>query len=132
MGMIPFGAQRIIDARQKGMKPAELVLISLIGRLNEKNPTVYADSRREYAWFWARGLKVCVFASTGLNWRPVALAIASERPSALHLWDADRREGADVFLLPNMADLDRPRSEWRLNLDFLPWLPFQNEEFAWN
>lgn len=46
MGIIPHGAQRIIDARQKGMKPAELVLVSLIGRLNENNPTVYADPRR--------------------------------------------------------------------------------------
>lgn len=130
--MIPHGAQRIIDARQKGMKPAELVLVSMIGRLNENNPTVYADPRREYEWFWARGLQVCIFASTEVSWRAVALPIKRQSPSALYLWDADRREGAEVFLIPNMADLDKPRNEWRLNLDFLPWLPSQNEEFAWN
>lgn len=132
MGIIPHGAQRIIDARQKGMKPAELVLVSLIGRLNENNPTVYADPRREYEWFWARGLQVCIFASTEVNWRAVALSIKRHGPSALYLWDADRCGGAEVFLIPSMADLDKPRSEWRLNLDFLPWLPSQNEEFAWN
>lgn len=130
--MIPHGAQRIIDARNKGMKPAELVLVSLIGRLNEANPCVYADPRREYEWFWTRGLQLCIFASAEVNWRPVALSIKRQSPSSLYLWDADRREGAEVFLIPNMADLDKPRSEWRLALNFLPWLPSQNEEFAWN
>lgn len=130
--MIPFGAQRIIDARQRGMKPAELVLVSLVGRLNENNPTVYADPRREYEWFWARGLQVCIFASTEVNWRAVALSIKRQSPSALLLWDADRREGADVYFLPHVDDIGKPPSERRWHLDFLPWLPWQNQEFAWN
>ena len=132
MGMIPNGAQRIIDARKKGMKPAKMVLVSLIGRINEKNPTVYANPSNEYDWSWLRGLQVCVYTTSDANWRPVARSIASQRPSFFGLWDADRREGADVYFLPDVVDIEKPRSEWRWNLDFLPWLPFQNEEFIWN
>lgn len=132
MGMIPNGAQRIIDVRKKGMRPAEMVLVSLIGRINELNPTVYASAKKDYDWSWLRGLQVCIYTTPEADWRSVARSIASQKPSFLGLWDADRREGADVYFLPNVADIEKPKSEWRWHLDFLPWLPWQNQEFAWN
>lgn len=132
MGMIANGAQPILDARKKGMKPAEMILVSLIGRINEKNHTVYADPRKEYEWSWTRALSVCVYTSPTINWRAVARSIAAEQPSFLGVWDADSRKGANVYLLPHPDDINKPQDQWRLILDFLPWLPFQNEEFAWN
>lgn len=130
--MIASNAQPILDARRKGLKPAEMILVSLIGRVNEQNHTVYADPKKEYDWKWARGLRICIYTSPDVNWRAVARSIASERPSFLGLWDADRRQGANVYLLPHPSDIDKPQNEWRWNLDFLPWLPTQNQEFAWN
>jgi hypothetical protein len=132
MGMIPLGATPIVEARKKGLKPAQMVLVSLMGRLNEKNPTVYAHPGKEYDWLWARGLQVCIYTTPDANWRPVARAIASQRPSFLGLWDVSRLEGADVHLFPNIDDLEKPRDQWRWSLDFLPWLSWQNKEFAWN
>lgn len=125
------GAQRILQARMKGFKPAEVILVSLVGRINELNHTVYANPEKEYDWRWARDLQVCIYTSPGVNWRPVARSIASERPSSLWVWDVDNREGAHVYLFAHLADIDRPQSEWRWLLDFLPWLPFQNTGFAW-
>jgi hypothetical protein len=132
MGMIANGAQPIIDARKRGMKPAEMILVSLVGRLNEKNHTVYANHKKVYDWLWVRGLQVCIYAAPGVDWRHMARSIAAERPSFLGVWDADHQQGANVYLLPHPADLDKPQSQWRWNLDFLPWLPTQNKEFAWN
>lgn len=130
--MIAPGAQQIFDARKKGLKPAEMILVSLIGRINEQNHTVHANPRNSYDWIWARGLQVCIYTSPGVEWKPVARSIASERPSFLAVWDADNRQGANVYLLPHPADIDKPKTQWRWVLDFLPWLPSQNKEFAWN
>lgn len=130
--MIASNAQPILDARKKGYKPAEMILVSLIGRINETNHTVYANPQKEYDWKWTRGLEICIYTSLGINWRAVARSIASERPSYLAIWCADSRQGAQAFLLPNPADIDKPKNQWRWNLDFLSWMPCQNEEFAWN
>ncbi len=130
--MIASNAQPILDARRKGYKPVEMILVSLIGRINEPNHTVYANPRTEYEWKWARGLQVCIYTSTGVDWRLVARSIASERPSFLMIWDVDNRQGANVYLLPHPADIDKPKNQWRWSLDFLPWLSIQNQEFAWN
>jgi hypothetical protein len=132
MGMIAPNAQPILEARTNGLKPAEMVLISLIGRINEQNHTIYANPKRQYDWLWVRGLQVCIYAARDVDWRNLARSVASERPSYLALWDADRRQGANVCLLPDPADIEKPQAEWRWNLDFLPWLPSQNKEFAWN
>ncbi len=130
MGVIASNAQPILDARQKGLKPAEMILVSLIGRINEPNHTVYANPKTRYEWLWARGLQICIYAAKDVNWADTARSIASEGPSYLAIWDADRHEGSDVHFLPNPADIHKPKTDWRWNLDFLPWLPFQNREFA--
>lgn len=130
--MTANGAMPIIAARRKGFKPAEMIIVSLIGRINEPNHTVYASPKTEYDWKWARGLQVCIYASPKVNWQPVARAIAAELPSFLGIWDADNRQGANVYLLPYPDDIGMPRNQWRWRLDFLPWSPSQNAEFAWN
>jgi hypothetical protein len=132
MGIIAPNAQAILDVRRKGLKPAELILVSMIGRLNEPNHTVYASSSKQYDWMWARGLQVCIYATAGIQWRGVARDLASAKPSWLGLWDADLHEGTDVFLLPDTSDIDKPQTDWRWNFHFLPWLPCENKDFAWN
>lgn len=61
MKTLPRNAKPIWDARVAGKKPAGLVCISLIGRLNVPNPTVYADADTHPAkleWRWVRDLSV--------------------------------------------------------------------------
>lgn len=132
MGMMPSNAQPIVDARKRGLKPSELILVSLVGVINEKNHTVYAKPKTDYTWFWVRGIKVCVYTLPDVEWRPVVRSIAFERPSYLAIWDVANQEGADVHLFPNPDDVVKPQSEWRWQLDYLPWLACENEAFAWN
>lgn len=128
--MIPNGAQPIIAARAKRMRPAEMILVSLIGRINEPNHTIYAQPECDYEWDYLRGLQVCIYATTGIDWKRTAMGIAKVRPEYLALWDAGRNEGAQLWLFPVSADIEKPREQWRWFLDHLAWTPFENREFA--
>ena len=59
--MIAKNAQPIIDARLRGKKPADMVIVSLVGPVGMENPTVFADPAQQYDWRWCRGLDVCVY-----------------------------------------------------------------------
>lgn len=128
--MIPVGAQKIIDVRTKGFKPDEMILVSFIGRINELNYTVYAMPGRDYDWFWIKGLQVCIYASSGVDWIEAALAMTMAKPSYLGLWDVGRSQGAELWTLPAVADIDKPPSQWRWLINYMPWTPAQNWRFA--
>lgn len=129
--MIPNGAQQIIDARKRGMKPAEMLIVSLIGKVDELNYTIYANAQAEYEWFWVRGLKVCLYVNQKSNWKPVIAAMARNFPEWLGLYDVDQFKGATASYLPRVEDIEKPKNQWRYKLDFLPWTKWQNEQFAW-
>lgn len=130
--ILPNGAQPILDARKRGFKPAEMLIVSLIGRVDELNHTIYANPATEYDWRWMVGLDACIFVRHGVSWQGVAMAIARARPRWLGLYDVDRFQGADVWALPRVEDIDKPQSQWRWKLEFLPWMNFQNEAFSWS
>jgi hypothetical protein len=61
-------AQAILEARMGGMRPAEAVLVSMVGSLAWPNPTVYADSGVRYDWSWAEGMdRICLVVKTGVD-----------------------------------------------------------------
>ena len=127
---IPTNAGEIILARKRGFKPADLILVSLVGRIDELNHTVYANPENDYEWLWAAQIKICIFAQSGIDWQRTARSVASQRPSYLCLWDVNRQEGADIHYLPHFDDIEKPKSKWRWELDFLTWTPYQNQEFS--
>lgn len=129
---LPRGAEAVVEARKAGMRPDEMLIVSLVGRVGERNQTIFASPKVEYDWRWIHGLQVCIYAGQNTDWTETAKAIAKARPSYLGLWDADRKEGAQLWLLPHVADIEKPKCQWRWILDYLPWLPIQNLEFACN
>jgi hypothetical protein len=131
--MIAANAQPILDARMRGFKPDEMVLVSLVGKINAANHTVHAKPHIAYDWRWVRDLDVCVHVDQQTDWVPALKAIASERPKHLSLWNSAESWGAKVYLVPTAEDVSKPVRQWAYELDFLPWLDFQNEEFSqWN
>ena len=130
--MIPSGAKAIIDARRRGMKPADMIIVSLIGPVDEANPTVLANPGSEYDWRWSVGLKICVFVDqkTADKAKSVLLAIGRERPDWLALWHVDRYEGGQAWVLPTVASIDKPKSLWQYALTYLSWEPLQSTDFA--
>jgi hypothetical protein len=128
--MIATNAQKIIDVRAQGFRPDEMILVSLIGRINEQNHTVYAGSGRDYEWQWAHDLQVCIYASSGVDWQKSATAIAHAKPSYLALWDTGRNEGAELWYEPAVESIDLSKSQWQYKFNYMPWTPAQNERFA--
>ena len=127
----PTGAQKIIDARRKGMKPAEMIIISLIGRVAEQNHQVYVNSDSEYDFRWCVDLSICIYINQKSNWKAITKAVALQKPKWLGMYCQDRFKGTDIHLMPTADDLSKPVDAWKWKLDFLPWLDFQNEQFAW-
>ena len=61
--MIPLNAQSLIDLRLRGLVPELPVLVSLVGRLEFTNVTLYADAGVSIGWRMLAGLEVEVFTS---------------------------------------------------------------------
>ena len=127
---LPNGAEAILAARKKGMKPGEMLIVSLIGKVNESNHVIYANADAEYDWRWIVGLKVCLYVKQDTKWREQLIAIAKCHPEWLGLYNVDQFKGATASYLPRVEDIEKPKNQWRHVLDFLPWTAWQNNEFA--
>ncbi len=127
--MIPKNADPIIAARLKGRKPVELIRVSLVGPLSEGNHVVHAPPGKAYDWRWTRDLDICLHIGLSNDWVETLKAIALQRPAHLNIWNTSDQWGAKVYLVPTAGDLALPVKDWHYELDFLPWLDFQNEDF---
>lgn len=123
-------AEPILTARRRGLKPDEMVMVSLVGRIDTSNISVFADPDIAYDWRWSHRLDVCVWIGDEPNWAPTVKAIAQARPDYLCIWHQGQRWGARVFFLPTAEDIGKPPQLWTCELDFLEWLDFQNRDFA--
>ena len=127
--VIPTNAFKIIELRKKGYKPDEMIIVSLVGKIDELNHVIYADHRKDYDWNFLKGLDVCIFANSSIEIKKTLLAIATIKTRFLGLWDVDRLEGADFLYLPCVSSLSKPQSQWRYKLMPFNWIPMQNKLF---
>lgn len=127
--MIPEHADKIIDARLKGKRPADMVLVFLDAPQRTRNPFVIAKLGVAYDWRWVRGLDVALYVNEADDWGTMAKDIAMQRPDYLAIWNHESKWGARVWLVPTAADVERPVRQWRYDLDFSIWMDFQNKDF---
>jgi hypothetical protein len=96
---MPYGGSEIAMNRSAGKRPADMVLVSMIGPLGEKNPVVVAKPGRSYDWRFLVGLDVLVVADSKTDKPSVRrvldglLALPTEY---LGVWIADRNNGFNV------------------------------------
>lgn len=128
--MLATNALKILELRKRGYKPDEMILVSLVGKIDELNHTVYAVAKNEYDWSWCKGLDICVYASSGVDWLPTIKAIADAKPHFLAVWDIDRKEGAEFWRLPCEKALSKPQHELKMKLIPNPWCSLQNKMFS--
>lgn len=124
------GAEPILAARMKGRRPADMVLVSLAQAPKSHNPFVLASPAERYDWRWVRGLDIGVYITNEDDWPGIVKDIAICRPDYLCLWNRNEKWGATIYLVPTLDDLTKPVMHWKYDLDFLPWLDFQNTDFA--
>jgi hypothetical protein len=126
---LPVNAQQILDARMKGFKPADMVIVSLVGPVGMENPTVFAKASKHYDWRWVRDLDLCLYFTDEDDWPALVKEIALHRPEHLNLWNHAGQWGAAAYLIPTADDVNRPVRNWKYELDFMPWMDFQNKDF---
>ncbi len=127
--MIALNAAPIVAARMNGKKPDGMIRVSLVGALENGLHTVHAKPHVPHDWRWVHSLEICVFIGAELDWLAAVKAIALCRPKYLNLWNIAEKWGAHVYLVPSKEDISRPPREWQYELDYLPWLDFQNDDF---
>lgn len=101
MKTLPKGAHSIHQARVCGRKPAELVLISMLGDLQESNPVVVVErgaDPRQFDWRWSRGLETLVVfdEQTKLTARVTTRCLLDQKHNGMaqtFLWRADKQFG---------------------------------------
>jgi len=122
-------AAPILEARQRGLKPDHMVMVSLVGSIETSNVTVFADPDSAYDWRWTRGLDICVWIGDAPDWAATLKAIALQRPDYLCIWHQGGKWGARAYLIPTAQDVTKPVRLWAYELDLLEWLNFQNRDF---
>ncbi|MFT3960513.1 hypothetical protein [Propionivibrio sp.] len=98
---LPYGGREIADLRRVGKRPADLVLVSLIGPLREVNPVIVANPSRAYDWTFLVDLPVLVVANTDTDKsvvRRVLEALKALPTASLALWLADRQDGRNLIV----------------------------------
>lgn len=64
---LPHGAHPIAQARQRGLKPADGVLVSFVGPTPWQAHHVFAESGKRYDWSWSDGLQIHVVLKPGID-----------------------------------------------------------------
>ena len=100
---LPQGARKILDARLRGMRPADVVVVSFVGKVPWQLPTVYVDKKNEqradgadYDWRFLRGLPVVIAVGPGVAARDDIAAIYGEAMLYPTLVDLRRRRMASI------------------------------------
>lgn len=95
----PYNAQQIIDLRAKGKRPADMILVSLVGWLGEVNPCVTAREGVTYDWRFIRGLDALIVTTTkDKAIRDLVRAVLAEQPNSLGVWFADKQGGSWLLI----------------------------------
>lgn len=123
--MIATNAKKIVDLRANGYRPNEMILVSLVGKIDELNHTIFALPKAKYDWSWCANLDICVYADSSVDWMATVAAISEAKPNYLALWDVDRKEGAEFWRLPDPQILPQIKMKLFPNV----WCSVQNKMF---
>lgn len=123
--MIAKGAESILKARLKGIRPADEIYVSLIGKLEW--PAVLAEPGKEYDWRWVKDLGIIVAANHETDWGQTVVDIKLADPSNLVLNILDAKSWTEVLIEPikqlsATAETSRPILEQSGQIKRSGWL----------
>ena len=129
---LPTGAQQIIRVRQSGKRPADMVLVSNIGKLPGENPQIITEGTG-FDWRWLTGLDFCMFGEINdalmENLEDICKAAKGYLPSRLLIWDTKHETGIYAWYLPKAETIHLPKTRWEWEFSFIPWTDWQNQNF---
>jgi hypothetical protein len=130
--MIAPGAEKIIKARMAGMRPADPVVVSLIGPYAVDNPTVIPEPGKQYDWRWVKGLEVALLIASSVDWKLTAFEIKKAEPEYFCIWDTKSHRGAQVVWRPYQTKPEAFSFElrgWHIGLDYSAFHEEDNKVF---
>lgn len=99
---LPYGAREIAELRNIGKRPANLILLSLIGPLQgETNPVVIASLGKTYDWRFLIRLDVLVVAKSDMAHLPIRRLLDDLKALPvryLGIWMADLQQGRNLIV----------------------------------
>lgn len=136
-GLLPYGGDALVKRRLAGHDPRDMVIVSFVGfvpAMFTLNSTKFvAQPDRSYDWRFLTGLELCLLVQPGIHGigSVIDRICAAVKPhSTVHAWDIERLVGAEFFYLPTADSILMPRPDlWKWQVEALPWLPSQNEEY---
>lgn len=96
---LPYGAREIVEIRGLGKRPADMILVSLVGQIRESNPIVVAKPCREYDWRFLVGLDVLLVVSSAIDQsavRRVVDEIQTIGTGYFGVWFVDKQAGRSL------------------------------------
>jgi hypothetical protein len=131
---LPLGAAAIAQARKKGRRPADPVVVSLCGRVGWPNPSVQVSERHDWTFLADLDAIVCVKPDSKLVTE--TLRDMAPYPRSIVLWDVERKAGMDlwpVWLGKNVREVTGHGPDYRgarlLRWARITWLPLENRRF---
>ena len=110
----PRNASSIVLGRDRGVRPADPVVISFVGDTGWENPHVYADSGEVYDWSFLTNLHVFIVVKPGIDCHQTirdVFAVAALYPT---LVDIESETAASVIA-------DHPLRLWPMSRGFKHW-----------
>ncbi len=130
--MIAPGADEIVKTRLRGMRPADAVVVSLVGDFDLANPLVTPEVGKQYDWRWVKGLNIALMIASAVDWKRTAFDIKRAEPEYLCVWDIYAHRGAQVVWRPCQTKPEPFSVElrgWHFGLDYSPFHDEDNKVF---
>ena len=131
--ILPSGAGQILTMRKSGKRPADLVIVSNVGKLPIENPLVVVDGIQEYDWRWIVGLPFILYGTVDLcmltHLENICETLQGHLPEALLIWDSIKNEGLRVWYLPKAETICLRHSQWEWEFSFQEWSDYENKMF---
>jgi hypothetical protein len=130
--MIAPGAEEIIKERMRGLRPADTVVVSLVGPFAVLNHSVLPETGRQYDWRWVKGLDIALLIASSQDWKRTAFEIKQAAPGYLCVWDIHTHRGAEVIWRPYQTRQEPFSVElrgWFFGLDYSAFHEEDNKVF---
>lgn len=94
--MTPRNSEPILQARMRGERPADPIVVSFVGAIDWENPQVFAEPGIEYDWRFLVDLPVYIVVKPGIECREAIRGIFRQCALYPTLVDIENKTSASV------------------------------------
>lgn len=134
---LPEGGSLILNARIKGMTPADPVVISFMSERLDCEPVVYAEASGRYDWRFLKDLSCYVFMPSDMPNKLTHLnAMGPILKSPIEVFYPDLSDGQTYYWSPNLESVEeviagkRKHANIIYELEPWVWLDYMKREFT--